>query len=83
MFTKCSFIERGDLRVLEALVLHHMTPVAGGIADREEDRFILGTGLFERDIAPGIPIDGIGGVLEQVGAGFAGQAIALSWSFRT
>ncbi len=31
----------GDFRVLERLVLHHVTPVTGRVADREEDRPIL------------------------------------------
>ena len=30
-----------DRLVLEALAFHHVTPVAGAVADREEDRFLL------------------------------------------
>jgi len=32
---------RGDLGILERLVLHHVTPVARGVADREEQRLVL------------------------------------------
>ena len=30
-----------NLRVLEGLVCHHMAPVAGGVADRKQDRLVL------------------------------------------
>ena len=60
--------QRGNLWVLEALVLHHMAPVAGGITDREKDRFVLLGGFVERLRAPRIPVDGVVGVLQQVRA---------------
>ncbi len=40
----------GDLRVLEALALHHVAPVAGGVADGEEDRLVFS---FDRARASG------------------------------
>ncbi len=54
-----------DLGVLEALALHDMTPVTGRIADRQEDRLVLGLGLRQSLRAPGIPVDRVGRVLEQ------------------
>ena len=33
--------QRGDLRVLEGLALHDVAPVAGGVADRDEQRPVL------------------------------------------
>ena len=33
--------QRRDLHVFEALVRHHMAPVAGGVADREQDRLVF------------------------------------------
>ena len=33
--------QRGGRLVLERLVLHHVAPVAGGVADREQDRHVL------------------------------------------
>ena len=65
----------GDGRVLEALALHDVAPVAGRVADREEDRLVLGLRPGERLGAPGIPVDRVVRVLEQVRAGLAGQAV--------
>ena len=42
----------GHLRVLEALVLHHVAPVAGRIADRQEDRLVLAACFVERRRPP-------------------------------
>ena len=69
--------ERGDVRVLEALALHDMAPVAGRVADRQEDRLVLGLRPGECLASPGIPVDRVGRVLEQVRAGLTGQAVGL------
>ena len=57
----------GDGRVLEALALHDVAPVAGRVADREKDGLVFpacpGKGFF----APRVPIDGVVRVLEQIG----------------
>ncbi|MEX2210501.1 MAG: hypothetical protein WD689_01875 [Gaiellaceae bacterium] len=55
--------------VLERLVLHDVAPVTGGVADREQDRLVLVARAGESLLAPRIPVDGVVGVLEQVGAG--------------
>ena len=68
--------QRRDLRVLEALVLHHVAPVAGRVPDREEDRLLFPPRALERLGAPGVPVHRIRGVLEQVGARLLGEAIA-------
>ena len=65
---------RGRL-VLERLVLHHMAPVTGGVSDREEDRFVLVARAGERLLAPRVPIHRIVGVLEEIGAGLAREAV--------
>ncbi len=52
--------------ILKRFMLHHMTPVASGIPDRQKNRLVLARRLFERLIAPGIPIHRIMGVLQQV-----------------
>src|SRR5690606_11789498 len=62
-------------RVLERLALHHVAPVAGGVADRQQDRPILRTRPGERLLAPGIPVDRVVLVLEEVRARLLGQAI--------
>ncbi len=66
---------RGDGGVLERLALHDVAPVARGVADREEDRPILGAGALERLGAPWVPVDGVVGVLEQVGARLGREAV--------
>ena len=64
-----------DLRVLEALVGHHVAPVAGGVADRQQDRLVLRARRRERRLVPGLPIDRIVPVLEQIGAGRLAEAV--------
>jgi hypothetical protein len=43
-------------RILEGLMLHHMTPMTGAISHREEDRFILLHRSSERLFTPRIPV---------------------------
>ena len=59
----------GGLRVLEGLALHHVAPVAGRVADREQDRAVLLARPRQRLLAPGVPVDRVVAVLEQVWAG--------------
>jgi hypothetical protein len=52
-----------------------MTPVAGGVADRQQHGL---PGLLRKGeglITPRIPIDGVIGVLQEIRAGFFGEAI--------
>ena len=65
----------GDLRVLEALVGHHVAPVAGRVADRQEDRLLLGLGGLQRLRTPRVPVHGVLGVLEQIGTIGLGESI--------
>jgi hypothetical protein len=62
-------------RILEALVRHDVAPVAGGVADREQDGLARLLGLGQRLGAPRPPMHGIVLMLEQVRTGLAGQAI--------
>ncbi len=55
--------------VLEGFVRHHVTPVASGVADRQEDRLVLVLRLLQSGVVPGLPMHGIVGVLAQVRAG--------------
>ena len=57
-----------DLFVFERLLLHHVAPVAGRVADGEEDRHVALARFGEGLVAPGAPIDRIVRVLKQVGA---------------
>jgi len=52
-----------------------MAPVAGGVADGEEDRPVLSGGGPEGFLAPGVPVYGVVGMLEEVGALFGEEAI--------
>ena len=63
------------LLVLERLPLHDVAPVAGGVADGEEDRLVLGRGPGEGLVRPGIPVHGVVGVLQQVGAFFVRESV--------
>jgi hypothetical protein len=67
--------ERGDFRILERLVGHHVAPVAGRIADRQEDGPILGTRAPQGVGSPGIPVHRVVGVLPEVGAPLPGQPV--------
>lgn len=49
-------------------MLHHMTPVAGGISDGKKDRFVESTSEFECFRSPRMPIHGIVGMLQQIRA---------------
>ena len=63
------------LFVLEALVGHDMAPVAGGIADREQDRLVGFLRLGQRGGPPGAPVDGVVLVLQEIGAGFRAELV--------
>jgi hypothetical protein len=56
-FTKCSFICAAGLVVLERLVLHHVAPVAGGVADREQDRRSSAARRPSASSPPRVPVD--------------------------
>ena len=66
---------RGDPGILEGLALHDVAPMAGAVADRNEDRTILSLGSSERLFAPGMPVDGIEPMLPQVGTRLVGEPI--------
>jgi hypothetical protein len=53
--------------VLERLVCHHMAPMAGRVADAQEDRLVLLARLFKSLLAPRMPVHGVVLVLQKVG----------------
>ena len=65
----------GDALILERLVFHDVAPVAGAVADGEEERAVELAGAGDGLLAPGIPIDGVVGVLAQVGAALLREAV--------
>ena len=64
-----------DLKVLERFTLHDVAPVAGAVADAEENRPPEASGGFKRLIPPGIPVHRVVGMLQQVRAGGQGQPV--------
>src|SRR5260370_9909448 len=54
---------------------HDMAPVAGRVADREEDRLVALLGFAERVRTPRPPVDRIGLVLQQIRARLMGEAV--------
>ena len=68
---------RGHGRIFEALVRHDMAPVAGRIADRQQNRLVFTTRPLQRLLSPGIPVHGVAGMLLEVGRGFLREAIHL------
>ncbi len=67
--------EGGRRVVLERLALHHVAPVAGRVADRQQDRRIALGGQRLRLLAPGEPVDGVVLVLEQVRRGLRREPV--------
>ena len=67
--------QRGDGLVLEGLVLHHVAPVAGRVADAQKDRLVFRPGLGECLLSPRVPVHRVAGVLQQVRARLVGQAV--------
>src|SRR5439155_3118970 len=57
--------------------LHDVTPVARGIPDRQEDQLVFLLGLLERLGAPGVPVGGVVGVHQEVGALLLGEAVGV------
>ena len=72
-----------DSRVLERLALHDVAPVARGVADAEEDGLVLAGGQIEGLGPPRVPVNGVVGVLLQVGARFRCQSIGHTSSWGT
>ncbi len=67
--------QRRGFGIGEALVVHHMAPVARGVADGEQDRLVLGLGLGEASGPQGRQCDRIVLVEQKIGACFLGELI--------
>ena len=65
----------GHIFVLKTLVLHDMAPMAGAVANAQQDGLVFCTGPLQRLLTPGVPVHGIVGVLQQVRALFVLQVI--------
>ena len=67
--------EPGHLIVLEGFPLHDMAPVAGRVADGQENGPVLQPGGLEGLLGPGVPGDGVVGVGQQIGALLVDEAV--------
>ena len=66
---------RSDAAVLEALVGHDVAPVAGRIADGQQDRLARPRRRRKGRVGPGLPVHRIVLVLQQVGAGLGAEGV--------
>jgi hypothetical protein len=64
--------------VLKGFSFHDVAPVTGGIANGQKYGLIFLLRLLKRLISPGIPIHGIIGMLQQIGAFLMDEPIGLS-----
>ena len=69
--------ERRDLLVFEGLAFHHVTPVAGRVADGQEDGPAEPLRGLEGLVPPRVPVDRVVGVLPEVGARLEEQAVRV------
>ena len=67
--------QRGRLVILERFALHHVTPVARGVPDRQEDRHVAVARRSEGRFAPRVPVDGVVRVLQEVRARLAYEPV--------
>src|SRR5699024_4560296 len=65
----------GGPEVLEGLARHHMAPVAGGVADGDQDGHVAAACLGQGLLAPRPPLHRVVGVLQQVRAGRLAQSV--------
>ena len=61
--------------VFKSLVLHDVAPMAGAVADADDDQFVLCSGLFPNGFRPRFPVHGVVGVLAEVGAALVDEGI--------
>ena len=66
---------RGNVGVLKRLVSHDVAPVAGRVADTQEDGYVPLDGCSPGLLTPRIPVDGVVGVLAKVGAGLTTETV--------
>ena len=65
------------LRIFKTFPFHDMAPVAGGISDTYQHGLVFLSGFLDSFISPGIPVDRVVGVLEQVGTAFVNEFIGV------
>src|SRR5207245_2847264 len=69
--------QAGDPGGRESLALHHVAPVAGGVADRQEDRLPFVARPPRRLVPPWVPVDGVIEMLLEIRARLSEQVVRL------
>ena len=64
-----------DRFVFKRLVRHHVTPMAGRVTHRKEDRLVLAPRFGKGPLAPRIPVHGIVRMLDEIGAFLVCQTV--------
>ena len=70
--------QRRHVFVVEALLFHHVAPMAGGITDGEKYRLVLRLRCGKRSVPPAIPVHRVVRVLQQVGGVFENQPVGIT-----
>ena len=68
-----------QLRVFKRFPFHDVAPVASGVADADQHRFVRFFGEGEGLVAPRVPVDGVVGVLQKVGTFLVDQLVGVFW----
>ena len=67
--------QRRRLFILEGFALHHMAPVAGAVANGDQQRPLLRPRAGQRLFAPGVPVHRVVHMLAQIGAALSSQPV--------
>ena len=68
--------------LLEAFMLHDVTPVTGGVTDAEEDQLVFLPRPIESFLAPGVPVHRVVCVLEKIRTRFVNELVGVFWLHR-
>ena len=85
---KMAIHELRNLTVFKAFALHYMAPMASGVADTEQQQFLLLMRLLKKGIIIFYPMNGIKAVLPEIGRGGPIKGVwlvlfrAIHWSRR-
>jgi hypothetical protein len=72
------FVEKfSDFFVLKTFAFHDVAPVAGRIADAQENRLVFRARLFKRVVVPREPVHGIVRVLQKIRRFFLREAVCV------
>jgi hypothetical protein len=67
----------GHCLVLKALALHDVTPMAGAVADADEQQSVRVAGQLQRLITPRVPLHRVVGMLQQIGTRLVNEVVGV------